>query len=58
VAYGPATIEAGKLKLAEIPSRATFPVEVKVVAYQFGSGVEPKAKAAKPVEQVIKIEKP
>lgn len=58
VAYGPATILAGKLKLAEIPSRTTFPIEVKVVAYQFGSGVEPKVKAAKPVEQTIKIEKP
>jgi hypothetical protein len=58
VAYGPATIVAGKLKLAEIPSRATFPIEVKVVAYQIGSGVEPKVKGAKPVEQTIKIEKP
>jgi hypothetical protein len=27
-------------------------------AYQIGSWVEPEAKAAKPVEQVLKIEKP
>lgn len=58
VAYGPAEIEAGKLKLTEIPTRATFPIGVKVVAYQFGSGVEPKVKTAQPVEQTFLIEKP
>jgi hypothetical protein len=58
VAYGPAVIEAGQLKLAEIPARATYPIEVKVVAYQYGSGVEPKLKPAKPVELTFQIEKP
>ncbi len=58
VAVGPAVIENGKLRLAELPTRATFPVTVKVVAYQFGRGVEPLVKTAAPVEQTLMIEKP
>jgi len=58
VAYGPATIVDGKLKITEIPARATFPINVKIVAYQFGSGVEPLVKTATPVEQTIQVEKP
>ena len=58
VAHGPAEVVDGRLKIADLPARAKFPIEVKVVAWQFGSGVEPKVKTAKPVEQTIKIEKP
>jgi hypothetical protein len=58
VAYGPAVVEDGQLKIADLPARATFPIEVKVVAYQFGRGVEPFVKTAAAVEQVIKIDKP
>jgi hypothetical protein len=58
VAYGPACIEDGRLKITDVPMRATFPIDVKVVAWQFGSGIEPKVKTAKPVEQIIQIEKP
>jgi hypothetical protein len=58
VAHGPATIVEGKLKITELPSRAIFPITVKVVAYQFGSGVEPMAKTATPKEQTIQIHKP
>ena len=58
VAAGPATIENDKLVISELPSRATFPIEVKVVAYQFGSGVKPQVKTAAPVEQVVRVEKP
>ncbi len=58
VAAGPAEIVDGKLKLMEIPTRAKFPIEVKVVAWQFGSGVDPKVKTAAPVTQTFKIEKP
>lgn len=58
IAYGPATIENGHVKITAIPQRATFPIEVKVVAYQFGSGIEPKVKTASPVEQTFLIEKP
>jgi hypothetical protein len=57
VAYGPATIDRGKLRVAELPVRATFPVSVKVVAYQFGRGIEPLVKTAVPVEQIIRIQK-
>lgn len=58
VAYGPAVVEAGTLKLTDVPARATYPIEIKAVAYQIGSGVEPKVKGAKPVEQILKIGKP
>jgi hypothetical protein len=58
VAYGPAVIADGKLRIAELPVRAVFPVCVKVVAYQFGSGVEPLVKTATPVERTILIEWP
>jgi hypothetical protein len=58
VAYGPATVVDGKLCITEIPVRAIFPIDVKVVAYQFGSGVEPLVKTAAPVEQTIRISKP
>ena len=58
VAHGPATIEDGKLKISEVPARAKFPIAVKVVAYQFGRGVEPLVRTATPVEQTIRIEKP
>ena len=57
VAYGPAMIGGGKLKISELPRGATYPIEVKVVAWQFGSGVEPLVRTAAPVEQTIRIEK-
>lgn len=58
VAHGPAIIADGKLSVAELPARATFPITVKVVAYQFGRGVEPLVRTAEPVEQTIRIEAP
>ena len=58
VAYGPATIVDGKICITELPARAVFPIDVKVVAYQFGSGVEPLVKTAAPVEQTVRIRKP
>ena len=56
VAYGPAVIADGKLKIAEVPARAKFPVPIKVVAWQFGSGVEPQVKSAAPVEQLTEVQ--
>jgi len=56
VAFGPATIADGKLEISELPVRAKLPITVKVVAYQFGRGVEPLVKTAAPVEQTIRIE--
>jgi len=58
VAHGPAVIDGGKLKISQLPRRARFPIAVKVVAWQFGRGVEPLVKTAAPVEQTIRIEKP
>jgi hypothetical protein len=58
VAYGPATIVDGKLCIKELPARAVFPIEVKIVAYQFGSGIEPMVKTAIPKGQTIQIHKP
>jgi hypothetical protein len=58
VAYGPAKIKADKLKVAELPARARFPIKVMVVAYQFGRGMEPLVRTATPVAQTIQIEKP
>ncbi len=55
VAYGPAIIEKGTLRIVQIPARATFPIEIKVVAYQFGRGLEPRVKTAAPVERLVRI---
>jgi pimeloyl-ACP methyl ester carboxylesterase len=56
VAYGPARIDAQRrLVIADMPARPKFPIEVKVVAYQYGSGSEPFVKSAAPVEQVLQV---
>lgn len=57
VAYGPAIVKDGALHVAELPARATRPVEVKVVACQFGRGTEPPVKTAVPVAHVIQVVK-
>ena len=58
VACGPARVEKGMLRIAELPVRARLPVEVRVVAYQFGSGIEPLVRTAVPVERVTQIRRP
>ena len=58
VACGPARVTGGKLEICEVPARAAFPLTVKVVAWQFGRGVEPLVQTAAPVVQSIRIEKP
>lgn len=55
VAHGPATIDRGRLMLHELPRRARRPIGVKVVAYQFGRGIEPRVKAATPVTRVLQV---
>jgi len=40
------------------PRRANYPIEGKVVAYQFGSAIALLVKTAAPVAQTIRIEKP
>ncbi len=51
----PVVVVGNKLHICDIPMRSKFPIAIKVVAYQFGSGVEPLVKTAVPVEQVIQI---
>jgi hypothetical protein len=58
VAFGPAKIVDGKLTITQIPPRAKLPIEVEVVAWQFGRGVEPKVKTAEPVARSFQITKP
>ncbi len=58
VAHGPATVVDGRLTITEMPIRAKFPIQVKVIAWQFGRGVEPLVKSASPVEQTVLIQKP
>lgn len=58
VAVGPAEVVDGNLTIKELPARATYPVTVRVVAWQFGRGIEPFVKTAAPVEQTFQIEKP
>jgi hypothetical protein len=53
VESGPATVEGDTLRPAGWPRRAKGPVKVTVVAYQYGSAVEPFVQSAEPVRQVI-----
>ncbi|MEX2382125.1 MAG: hypothetical protein WD490_07065 [Opitutales bacterium] len=55
VARGPAVVKDGKLHLAEIPARATFPMDIEVVAYQPGSGEEPRFSPAPGVSQTLQL---
>lgn len=55
VDFGPGKIVDGKLTLAEMPPRAQFPLKLKVTAYQFGRGINPKVKTAVPVSQTVQI---
>jgi hypothetical protein len=58
VAWGPAAVQDGRLRITEIPARARYPIEVKVVAWQFGRGLDPRVKTAAPVERTFWIRAP
>jgi hypothetical protein len=55
VAYGPAIVDGRTLRITEIPGRAKYPIEVSIVAYQFGRGKEPFVKTAVHVERRFRI---
>ncbi|MCY3019340.1 MAG: hypothetical protein NTW87_09985 [Planctomycetota bacterium] len=57
VEYGPAMIEEDTLKITEMPTRAVLPLKIKVVAYQYGSAVEPLVQSAEAVKQEILVVK-
>lgn len=58
IARGPAEVNGNKLVIRELPRRARFPIEVEVVAWQFGRGVEPKVKTAVPVARSFRVLEP
>jgi hypothetical protein len=55
VREGPAYMDGDKLLFTAIPPRTKYPVAVTVVAWQYGSSVEPKLKTATPVIQTFQI---
>lgn len=57
VREGPAEMGGDILNFTAIPPRATFPVQVTVVAWQYGRAIEPKIKSAEPVMQTFSIVK-
>lgn len=57
VESGPARIENDTLVLADVPARASFPLRVVVVAYQYGSAIAPLVQSAAPVRQTVQIER-
>lgn len=57
VQEGPAEVKDGKLVLNQIPPKSKFPVEVTVVAWQYGRSDEPKVKTAEPAVKSFWIEK-
>ena len=58
VREGPAEIAGHTLRLTTVPPRAKFPVQVTVVAWQWGRGTEPKIRTAESVQQTFQIHAP
>jgi hypothetical protein len=57
VRQGPAVVDGDTLKFTATPPRAKFPVNVAVIAWQYGRSIEPKLKTAEPVERTFNIVK-
>jgi hypothetical protein len=58
VREGPAEVDdQGRLTFTPIPPRARFPIDVTVVAWQWGRSIEPLLQSAAPVTTTFKIEK-
>jgi hypothetical protein len=56
VDYGPVIVEGTRLRVAELPRRATLPVKARITAYQLGRALEPFVQAAKPVTVEVLVE--
>jgi hypothetical protein len=52
---GPAEVDGEALRLLPVPVGAKFPVQVTVVAWQWGRSVEPKVQTAEPVTRTFHI---
>jgi hypothetical protein len=57
VESGPAVTDGDTLVVRELPKRAMFPLKVTVVAYQYGSAVEPRVRSAAPVARAVAVTK-
>jgi hypothetical protein len=59
VNYGPAMVKGDRLVLSEIPKHARVPIEVEVVAYQWGRLADktgPGIQSAEPISRKFRIE--
>jgi hypothetical protein len=56
VREGPAEIVDDTLRLTPLPPRAKKPVEITVVAWQWGRSMEPKLQTAEPVSRTFVIQ--
>ena len=58
VREGPAEVDdAGNLRFTGIPPRSKFPIDVTVVAWQWGRSIDPRLQSAHPVIQTFQITK-
>lgn len=57
VESGPAVIDDNTLTLTEIPRRTRSPLKITIVAYQYGSAVEPFVQSAELNKQVVLVQK-
>lgn len=57
VREGPAEIVGDELCLTPLPARAKRPVEITVVAWQWGRSIEPKLQTAEPVMQSFRVQR-
>ncbi len=55
IIHGPAVIEDGKLHLSDVPARAAEVLEIRLIAYQWGSMTEPRIQSAEPIERTIRV---
>ena len=55
VKYGPAVVRGDRLVITELPEHGKFPVEVSVVAWQWGRTSGPRIQTASPVERKFRI---
>jgi hypothetical protein len=55
VKEGPADIRGNIFDFTKIPPRAKYPIKVTVVAWQYGTNIEPKLQSAEPVERTFYI---
>ena len=55
VARGPAVVRNNHLHVSQVPGRAANPIEIEVVAYQPGSGAEPRFSPASGVSHTVRL---